>query len=218
STLAASLPSCFFSWWARSTRRAARSIRSIASAISGSSMINGGSNRTTLSPAATASNFSARIASTNSPFGQEATSPSNKPSPRTSATTPGCRSLISASRWRNTIALRRTLSRKPGARTISSTALPAAIASGLAPKVEPWVPALPPLAGFGGGEPSPRGDPPADGFGDAHHIGSNAAALVGEQATSSPDASLNFVEDEQEAMLIAEFTQATKKWRRRHPY
>src|SRR6266436_6393591 len=138
-TLAASLPSRVLSRCARSIRPAARSIRSMASARSASSMISGGSNRTTLSPAATASNFSARIASTNSPFGHAATSPSNRPSPRTSETTPGCRSLISASRWRNRIALRRTLSRNPGAKTTSSTALPAAIANGLKPKVEPWV-------------------------------------------------------------------------------
>src|SRR5262249_18061426 len=75
-----------------------------------------------------------------------------------------------------------------------------------------------PLAGFCGGEGCPQRESAADGLGDAHHIGSNAAALVGEEATSSPDARLDFVEDEQEAMLIAEFTQATQKWRRRHPY
>src|SRR5215470_277226 len=149
-----------FSRCARSMRAAARSIRSNASAISGSSMISGGSSRTTLSPAATASNFSARIASTNSPLGHAATSPSNRPSPRTSETTPGCRSLISASRWRNRIALRRTLSRNPGAKTTSSTALPAAIANGLAPKVEPWVPAVIPLPASAVARQAPSGNPP----------------------------------------------------------
>src|ERR1700730_10594565 len=159
-TSTASLPASCFSRCARSIRSAARSIRLIASAISGSSMISGGSIRTTLSPAATARRFSARIASTNSPFGHAATRPSSRPSPRTSVMTAGWRSLISASRWRNRIALRRTLSRNPGARTTSSTALPKAIANGLAPTVEPWVPAVIPLPASAVARQAPSGNPP----------------------------------------------------------
>src|SRR5262249_7482696 len=81
--------------WARlsSVRVAARSGRAMASAISGSPTMSGGSNRTTFSPAATVNRPSARAASTRSPGGTSARKPIRKPSPRTSAMTAGCRSL-----------------------------------------------------------------------------------------------------------------------------
>src|SRR5262249_25331752 len=54
---------------------AARSRRAMPSAITVSSAISGGSSRTTLSPAATASSFSARSASISSPFGTTVRTP-----------------------------------------------------------------------------------------------------------------------------------------------
>ena len=70
-------------------RAQARSMRRTASATSASLTISGGSSRTTLSPAATVSSFSARSASTSSPFGTTARRPTSSPSPRTSAITAG---------------------------------------------------------------------------------------------------------------------------------
>src|SRR5262249_23774402 len=68
----------------RASRAQARSRRRTPSAISCSLMISGGSRRTTLSPAATPSIFSARSASTSSPAGTTARKPTRSPSPRTS--------------------------------------------------------------------------------------------------------------------------------------
>src|SRR5262249_16809862 len=153
-------PATARSRWPSSILAAASSMRWTASAISGSSMTSGGSMRTTLSPAAAARSFSARRASTSSPFGQTARSPSNRPSPRTSAMTPGWRSRISARRWRNRIALRRTFSRNSGASTRSSTALPTAMARGLAPKVQPRVTVFRPLPASAVVRQAPTGNPP----------------------------------------------------------
>src|SRR5580700_8715333 len=71
------------------SRAQARSSRATPSAISCSLIISGGSKRTTLSPAATVSIFSARIALTSSPAGTIARKPTRRPSPRTSAINDG---------------------------------------------------------------------------------------------------------------------------------
>src|SRR4029077_17230254 len=71
------------------SRAQARSSRATPSAISCSLMISGGSKRTTLSPAATVSILSARIALTSSPAGTTARKPTRRPSPRTSAINDG---------------------------------------------------------------------------------------------------------------------------------
>src|SRR5262249_1766102 len=73
----------------RASRAQARSRRRTPSAISCSLMISGGSRRTTLSPAATASIFSARSALTSSPAGMTARKPTRSPSPRISAINDG---------------------------------------------------------------------------------------------------------------------------------
>ena len=86
----------------------ARSSRAIASATSASVTISGGTSRATLSPAATERSFSARMASIKSPAGTFAFMPISSPSPRISSITPGCRSLISASRCLNSSAIWRT--------------------------------------------------------------------------------------------------------------
>ncbi|OIQ67089.1 hypothetical protein GALL_513360 [mine drainage metagenome] len=56
--------------------------------------------------------------------------------------------------------LRWTPSRKPGARITSSTALPAAQASGLPPYVVPWVPGTSALANCSLARTAPSGKPP----------------------------------------------------------
>src|SRR5262245_26433234 len=145
----------------------ARSSRRAASAISLSDTISGGTSRTTLSPAATVISFSARSSSTRSPFGTTARRPTRSPSPRTSATTVGKRSLISASLCLSSRPQWRTCSRKPSASTTSSTACAAAIASGLPPKVEPWVPAVMPLPAAAVARQAPSGKPPPSALASA---------------------------------------------------
>src|SRR6185437_150496 len=75
--------------WPPLSRAQARSSRATPSASSCSLTMSGGSSRTTLSPAATVSIFSARKASTSSPAGTSARRPISKPSPRTSAISDG---------------------------------------------------------------------------------------------------------------------------------
>src|SRR4051794_17480642 len=144
----------------RTSRMQARSSMPIASPTSASVTISGGTRRTTLSPAPTASRCSPRSASTSWPFGIAQRRPSNTPSPRTSAMMLGKRSLISASRCLNKRPMRFTRSRKPGASITSRVALPAAIASGLPPKVEPCVPAVIPWPASLVVRNAPTGKPP----------------------------------------------------------
>src|SRR5450631_3966546 len=146
------------------SRVQARSMRAMASAISCSPMISGGSSRTTLSPAATVIIFSARNSSTISPTGGTMRRPISRPSPRTSAITDAWRSLSSASRCLKTSAFLRTFSMKPGAVMTSMTALPTAIASSLPPKVEPCVPGVMPLAASAVARQAPTGNPPPSAF------------------------------------------------------
>src|SRR5664280_3035373 len=149
---------------ARASRAQARSMRANASAISFSPIISGGSSRTTLSPAATVISFSLRNSSTISDAGGTMRRPISRPSPRTSAITEAWRSFSSASRCLSTSEFFRTRSRKPFAVITSSAALPAAIASGLPPKVEPWVPAVMPLDASAVARQAPIGIPPPSAF------------------------------------------------------
>src|SRR5450755_2102896 len=153
--------------WAFSNRTQARSMRANASAISFSPIISGGSSRTTLSPAATVIIFSLRNSSTISDDGGTMRRPISRPSPRTSAITVAWRSFSSASRCLSESEFLRTPSRKPFAVITSSAALPAAIASGLPPKVEPWVPVVMPLDASAVAKQAPIGNPPPSAFASA---------------------------------------------------
>src|SRR3972149_3870943 len=97
----------------------------------------------------------------------------------------------------------RTCSRNFGWLTMSTSALPTAIASGLPPNVEPWVPAGMPLAPPGSPQARTQGEAPADALGRGHDVGLHPGPLVGKQLAGAADAGLNLVEDEQQAMLVA---------------
>ena len=130
------------------------------------SMISGGRRRTTLSPAGTRS----------SPFSSSAamTSASARWSAgRASGRRRGPRSRCRDASWRGSPAgraaslpMRSTRGRKPGANSTSSTALPAAMASGLPPKVEPCVPVVMPTAAFSVARQAPTREAAADALGD----------------------------------------------------
>ena len=104
------------------------------------------------------------------------------------------------------LAARRRGSRRPS--ITSSTALPTAIASGLPPKVEPCVPAVMPLAASLGGETGADRKAAAERLGDRHDVGRHAGMLIGEQLAGAAHAALHFVEDQQQAVLVAELAQA----------
>src|SRR5882757_2148460 len=142
----------------------ARSRRATDSSISVSVTINGGSNRTTFSPAPTVSSFSSRSAVTRSPDGTTAFRPINRPSPRTSASTPGWRSTTEASFCLSSSDIFCACSKNPGASMTSSTALAAATASGLPPKVEPCEPGVMPEAASAVARQAPIGKPPPSAF------------------------------------------------------
>ncbi len=92
--------------------------------------------------------------------------------------------------------------------TMSSTALPTAMASGLAPKVEPWVPAVMPLPASAVARQAPTGNPPPSALATPMTSGVTPAALIGEEAAGAADAGLHLVEHQQQAVLVAQLAQA----------
>ena len=85
------------------------------------------------------------------------------------------------------------------------------MASGLPPKVEPCVPAVMPLRGLGGGEAGAERKSAAERLGERHDVGGDAGALVGEQLAGAADAGLHLVEDQQQAVLVAELAQRAQE-------
>ena len=86
--------------------------------------------------------------------------------------------------------------------------MPAAIASGLPPKVEPWVPGVMPLAASAVASTAPIGKPRAEPLGQRHDVGRHAELLIAEQLAEPADAGLHLVEREQQAVLVAELRAA----------
>jgi hypothetical protein len=76
--------------------------------------------------------------------------------------------------------------------------LPTAIASGFPPKVVPCVP------GFSRCEAGAHWKAAADALGDGHDVGPDAGPFMGEELARTPDAGLNLVEDQKQAVLVAE--------------
>ena len=87
---------------------------------------------------------------------------------------------------------------------MSRTALPTAMASGLPPKVEPWVPGVMPLAASAVARQAPSGKPPPMPLASAMMSGVDARPFIGEELAGAADAGLHLVEDEQQAVLVAE--------------
>ena len=111
-------------------------------------------------------------------------------------------------------ALRLTSSRKPSASTTSSTALPTAMASGLPPKVVPWMPVRHAVGGSRGGEARAHREAAADALGDRRDVGRDARPFMREELAGAADAALDLVEDQEQAVLVAELAQALQRLRR----
>jgi len=93
---------------------------------------------------------------------------------------------------------------KPGRSTISTTSLATVIASGLPPNVLPCVP-----HGHAGGRSFGReagGDRKAvpQALGARQNVGSDAGPLIGGQMPRPANACLDFIQDQQEAMTVAQ--------------
>jgi hypothetical protein len=109
-------------------------------------------------------------------------SPIISPSPRTSSMTAGCLAASCPSSRARCRPAASTRSRNPRASTTSSTALPTAMASGLPPKVEPWLPGRHAGRSPLGGQARPHRKAAADALGDRHDVGADAGAFMGETA------------------------------------
>ena len=107
-------------------------------------------------------------------------------------------------------------SRKPGASTTSSTALPTAMASGLPPKVVPCVPTRHALGGLAVARQAPSGKPPPMPLAIAMMSGVTPGPLVGEELAGAADAGLHLVEDQQQAVLVAELRASAQAAARRN--
>ena len=108
-----------------------------------------------------------------------------------------------------------TWSKKPGFSMTSSTALAAAIASGLPPKVEPCEPGVMPEAASAVARHAPIGKPPPSALASDITSGRHAEALVGEEIAGAAHAGLHLVEGQQQAVLVAELAQRLEEGMRR---
>ena len=96
----------------------------------------------------------------------------------------------------------------------SSTALATAQASGLPPKVEPWVPAVMPGRGARGGEAGADREAAAQALGDGGDVRAHARLLAGEQRAGAAHAGLDLVEHQEQAVLVAQCAQLLQALRR----
>src|SRR6266852_33318 len=101
--------------------------------------------------------------------------PSRCPEPRNPANSFGCAPTRASSLLHNSRAMRWARSKKLDSSITSSTALPAATASGLPPKVEPWLPATMPIAAFSVARQAPIGMPLPSAFATAITSGATPA-------------------------------------------
>ena len=95
----------------------------------------------------------------------------------------------------------------------SSVALAALIASGLPPKVEPWVPAVMPFAASSVARHGADRKAAAERLGERHDVGRDAGALIGEQLAGAAHAGLHLVEDQQKTVLVAQLAQRPQERR-----
>ena len=97
--------------------------------------------------------------------------------------------------------------RSPGLSMTSSTALAAATASGLPPKVEPCDPGVMPAAASAVARQAPDRKAAAERFRQRHHVRRHAGALIGKQLAGAAHAGLHFVENQKHALFVAKGAQ-----------
>ena len=204
---------------ALASRAQARSMRATASAISASPMISGGNSRTTLSPAATVSIFSARRRRPSRTAGGTMRRPISRPSPRTSAITAGMAVLDLGEPLLEQQAhlahmleeARRQHHVEHGVADRHGERIAAEGRAVRARRSCPW-----PASAVA--RQAPTGKPPPSALATAMMSGVDAGALIGEQVAGAADAGLHLVEDQQQAVLVAQLAQAAQEARRRHAH
>ena len=115
------------------------------------------------------------------------------------------------SRWAPTLA---ALSARPDS-TSSSVALAAAQATGLPPNVEPWPPGSQSIT-LGPGDDAGERQAAGEALADAHDVGLDAVVLARPHRAGAPDAGLHLVDDEQDAVRVAQRAQVGQPAGRRH--
>ena len=132
-----------------------------ASSTSCSPMISGGSRRTTLSPAGIDSSpLSSKLADQRRLANDALQAQHQADAAHLGERRRESARRAAASRRRSVSPISRTCARKASSETMSSTALPTAIASGLPPKVEPWLPGANAAATAAVARQAPIGKPP----------------------------------------------------------
>ena len=71
---------------------------------------------------------------------------------------------------------------------------------------------------LGGGKTGAHRIAAADSLGDRHDVWRNAQPFIGEQFAGAPDAGLDLVEDQQQSVFVAELAQAAQEFRRQHAH
>ena len=97
---------------------------------------------------------------------------------------------------------------------MASVASAAAQASGLPPKVEPWLPGLKSSRRRPGREARADRHAVAESLGERHHVGHDARVLEREPLAGAAHAALHLVEHEQPAVRVADLAQALRGSRR----
>ncbi len=72
------------------------------------------------------------------------------------------------------------------------------------------------LGRLGGGEAGAEREAAAERLREPHDVGSDAAALIGEQLAGAADAGLHLVEDQEQPVIVAELAQHAQELRRHH--
>src|SRR5215475_14466298 len=129
------------------------------SPISFSVTMRAGASRSALSPAVRARRPRSRQAFTRSPTGGTMSMPTSRPRPRTSLIALGYFARRVSSPSRRSLPMRAARSASLSSSSVAKTVTPTAVASGLPPKVEPWLPGVKALATLSVARVAPMGTP-----------------------------------------------------------
>ena len=163
-----------------------------------------------MSPAGIVSRCSARAKRRNRCCGTLILRPSIRPSPRSSSNTRGCAAMRPASCWRHKAEPRDMLEEARRQHDVEHGVADRhgerIAAEGRAVRADRHA-----LGRVGCRETRAEREAAADALGDGHDVGRDAAVLVGEELAGATDAGLHLVEDQQQAVLVADRAQPAQE-------